>query len=361
MKTMFIIADYAANYPGNFIASLLALEAKMKENTRFIYFFADGATNDFLNWTSDFSNDHECHTIPFNKSGRKVVIKMINEINPSYLYFHFTGLHFSYSIYHALNKSQRKSIKFIQHIHSNPKAKGGIKGRLKHLASRYLCPKSLYLIACSKDAYEILKTDYRRQKIFLSPNKIDFSRLTFSPGKQPDQKQNMTALTFCYDYHVKGGDIAAAAAKALHAKYPSFRLLMVIASHEVEVRDNLKKDFPNYQEFIDILPPSNDVGKLYALSSIYFLPSRTEGLPYATIEASYSGLTVICSDLPTLRDANIPRAKFFPVGSFKEAMRLIEEAFQSNVEKVDESVFKKYSMDVWANREIEIIQEIDNG
>ena len=358
---MFIVADYAANYPGNFIASLSSLERRMEGEIHFIYFLRDETQTEFLNWVALFSKTHECYRIAFDKSGQRTINREINEKRPSYVYFHFTGLSFLYGIYRKMSKEQRETIKLIQHIHSNPRAKGGIKKRLKHLASKYLCPKSVFFIACSGDAWKIIVEDYHRQKVYLCPNKVDFTRLVFHPGKQPHLEDSMTALTFCYNYHVKGGDIAAAVAKKLHNLHSSFRLYMVVASHEEEIKAHLEKDFPDYRDYIDILPPSNEVANIYALSPIYLLPSRTEGFPYAMIEACYSGLTIVCSDLPALGSINLPRVYFFPVGNSNKAADLIEKAYNSDVEKKENSFFDQYGLDIWAKKEEEIIRDIDNA
>lgn len=64
---LIMVANYAAFYSGNFIASLTALEEKLKEyNIAVSYVFPNDAP--FANWGEDgcFLEHHEIHTTDFN-------------------------------------------------------------------------------------------------------------------------------------------------------------------------------------------------------------------------------------------------------------------------------------------------------
>ncbi len=358
-KTMFIIAGYCADYPGNFIASLIALEKKLDGRVRIVYFLRNGGSLAFKKWFSEFSESRECYLIGCDKLGRKRICELVRKEKPSYLYFHFDGFSFPISVYRDLSKKERNDIQVLYHVHSTPSLPKTAKERIKRLGSRILCPKSLIFIACSDAAADVLKGIYPHNKVYNNPNKIDFSRLKFNPGKKPDP-QNMAVLTFCYNYEVKGGDIAAGIAKKLHEKHPNFRLLMVVARNEEEIRRRLANDFPDYQDYIDILPPSSDVSSLYDLSTVYLLPSRSEGFSYACVEASYSGLVAICSNLPALRDAKLPRLELFPIGDVDAAAALIEKHFSSEPVLAKESDYQRYDLSSWASEEERILKEISN-
>jgi glycosyltransferase involved in cell wall biosynthesis len=313
MKTIFIIADFCANYPGNFVSSLLALEKRMADKWHFVYFFAQSGSEQFLSWYSKFAADHEAHLICFGRDGAAKVAGYVHRIQPDCLYFHFGGLSFPISVYRELDRGERRKTRLLYHLHSKPNDGIGVKDKAKLLISRLFCPRSLSFVASCEDFKQIVEKNFPRRKVYLSLNKIDFSRLQFNPGKRFEGSPK-TALTFCYDYYIKGGDYAASIAKELHEAYNDFRLFMVVADHREAIEERLKNDFPDYKDYISILGPSSDISSIYALSNIYLLPSRTESLNYSVVEASYSGLTVVASDLPAIREIKLPRIKTFETG-----------------------------------------------
>lgn len=358
MKTIFIIADFSADYPGNFISSLISLEKELGNQFEIFYFLGKNESFNYKNWFKEFSKNRICHQIDFNEDGAKSILKLAKEANPQYVYFHFGGLRFPVSVYRGLNRKKRRRVKFIYHIHSRPNIGAGFKQKIKLLGSKILCPKKLTFICSSKEIFSIISKNYPKNKAFLVLNKIDFNRLEFNPGKECSSIKDCTALTFCYEYYIKGGDYAAEIAKRCHQKSKNFRLLMVVARNLETIKKHLERDYPDYNEYITILGPSSDVYKIYAKSSIYLLPSRTEGLPYSAIEASYSGLTVIASDIPEIRTVNIPRIKFFGIGDATTAVRLIEESFDSVPSFASKEDYSEFGLKNWAKEIRNIIRSL---
>lgn len=53
---------------------------------------------------------------------------------------------------------------------------------------------------------------------------------------------------------------------------------------------------------VQLLGWRNDVGAILAASDAFLFPSRTEGMPNAVLEAMASGLPIVASDIPVLRE-----------------------------------------------------------
>lgn len=355
MKTIFIIADFCANYPGNFVSSLATLENKMIDKWHFVYFFARGESEQFLSWYSEFEKKHDAHLIYFCDAGAAEVTGYVHRLEPDCLYFHFGGMSFPISVYRKLYRGEKRRIKFLYHLHSRPNEGKGAKDKAKLLFSRLLCPPTLSFVASCNEFKEIIEKNYPNRKTYFSPNRVDFSRLKFNCGKNFDGSPK-SALTFCYDYRVKGGDYAAAIAKKLHEAHNDFHLFMVVASHREMIEEQLRNDFPDYKDYISILGPSSDISSIYALSNIYLLPSRTESLNYSVVEASYSGLTVVASDLPSIREIKLPRTKTFETGGVKKAVDIIEECFRTEPQIASKRDYDEYSLDKWIDVETQIIE-----
>lgn len=361
MKNVFIVSDFCAPYPGNFVASLKELEARMSSDCHFYYFFRQSESEPFLSWYRKFSIGRECCLISFDSDGSRKLAGKINQNKPFLICFHFGGLSFPYKVYRLCSKEAKKVCRFLIHVHSNPSFHKGAVPAVKRFFAKILCPKSFSFIACSQEISKLLSRQYKKQKIFLNPNGIDKSRLFFSPGKMIPENSHI-AIMFGYDYFVKGVDIAASIAEKYYRVDPKFHLYIVAARCQDEIRNKLQRSYPNFNESISIISPRQNVREIYDLASVYLLCSRTEGLPYSVLEASYSGLSVVASDLPCLKTTPaIPRLFKFSVGDTHMAAALLKKCFDTPVgEMVTETSFEPFSLSAWAQRESDIMEETNH-
>ena len=75
-------------------------------------------------------------------------------------------------------------------------------------------------------------------------------------------------------------------------KYPDWNLKIVGSGEEEENLKNLAKAL-HIEDSVNFTPRTNDVSFYYESSSIYCLPSQTEGLPLVVIEAMAFGLPIV--------------------------------------------------------------------
>ena len=357
MKTVFIISDFCAAYPGNFISSLKMLENKLSNKYDLVYFFRVSESKQFLSWYDSFSSIRECYLVPFTTFGAKDIATKMNVKRPSYVCFHFGGLSFPYSIFRRCTKNAKKECTFLLHVHSNPSFQKGIVPYVKRTIAKLVCPKSFVFVACSKEIFRILSNWHKRNAIYLSPNGFDYSRLSFSPGKAIPQNEHC-AIMFGYDYHIKGVDIAASIAREYHCQDPAFHLYVVSAKNIDDIRKKISASYLDYNEYLSIIPPQQDIRSIYGLAQVYLLSSRTEGLPYSVLEASYSGLDVVASDLPCLKThPSIPHLHTFPIGKTSDAVNLLKNCFSSKfITPASKADFEAFSLSEWASREWDIME-----
>jgi glycosyltransferase involved in cell wall biosynthesis len=91
---------------------------------------------------------------------------------------------------------------------------------------------------------------------------------------------------------VKGWDIAIKAFALVHQQNPSARLILVGDSTSLEFYNQLIGQIKQYkmEDFVRFTGKRDDIPEILKASDIFILPSRSEGMPAALIEAMASGL-----------------------------------------------------------------------
>ena len=358
MRSFFLVCDFCAPYPGNFIAALKELRVKAGETSRFYYFLRRSSSSSFLRWYEKFSAENNCCLIDFDNSGAKLLAGLIDEKKPDAVCFHFGGFSFPFAVFKRCSIKSRRRSGFILQVHSNPSFNNSLLAKIKRTVSGFLCPSSFSFIACSSQVLKALQKRFRRSVVYFNPNGFDKKRLSFNAGKViPKDCRNI--VVFGYDYYIKGVDIAVSIAKALFERDHSFHLNIVVAKNSDEIRKKIADEHPDYHSFLSILNSNPNVSEIYKNASFYLLSSRTEGLPYSVLEASYSGLTVIASELPCLKTpCSIPHLYTFPVGDIDKAVSLLETCSKAPPIEAKESDFDAFSLEKWAHEELLILERI---
>ena len=116
---------------------------------------------------------------------------------------------------------------------------------------------------------------------------------------------------------------------------------------------------------IHILPYQQDILPYYQSADLFVLPSRSEGLPNATLEAMSVGLPVVISDIGGHRAITHEQAGvcFFASGSasqlrdrlLTQLAQLSKEAFKSQTRSI---ILKKFSLTKVAQQYIHLYQQL---
>lgn len=191
-------------------------------------------------------------------------------------------------------------------------------------------------------------------KVYLIPNAIDFKRLDVSEAqkKAHDEKGPYKLLMFSYSPYVKGLDIAYRACDFLNAKGVNVELAVVSQENsDVEIYSTYNP-MPHWMR---ILKPNSNVSEYYLEADAFLSASRSEGFSNSLLEAIYSGLNVIYSDISGTRWASEFRNAFmYSVESPQDLANAIILSMNSSIS--EENVVanrklaeEKYSMLEWVN------------
>ncbi|WP_261664951.1 glycosyltransferase family 4 protein [Deinococcus sp. Marseille-Q6407] len=148
-----------------------------------------------------------------------------------------------------------------------------------------------YLVVLTKDDAEIyLSQGYRN--IIVIPNEISF---------EASGKPNYNALKLLAVGRLtveKGFDILIRMMIPVLRTHDSWELYIYGRGEmEQQLREMIEQS--SLQERIFIMPPSNEIEKVYLSSSIFLFPSRYEGFGLVLLEAKTSGLPTVAFNCPS--------------------------------------------------------------
>ncbi len=369
--TILHLTDYGAPYAGNFIASLSALETLVVERGGNVVYVLPPRASE-RGWAQDFSQSHE---VRFLQNGGflsyyRQVRRFLRETNASILHEHF--IHFSEKVAARLAiKTCGHRVQTVLHLHNHIELPKSPLLRLPHLlyfrsVSRFVC--------CSESVAAHLVADgVPKERIDVAENAIAFERLDCYDASVrsslPLPEGAKLALMFGYNFEVKGVDLAVEAVRQLRAQVDFPVVLTVALSSNLEsVRRRIIEQLgeETLPDWIQLLPPREDVGSYYRMADVFLSPSRQEGFCYALVEAAYCLTPVLASAIDAQKDLALPQSAFFPpqnADALSSALQRVlnEEDSQErtlNLEQASERVRQTYALSRWAERVYAVYDEI---
>lgn len=176
-----------------------------------------------------------------------------------------------------------------------------MKWPLRNLIRRSFFKAYKIISICNAVKSDIITTGFPEQKIESVPNGVEYDY--FFPATQELQQQRRTELKLPSNAKIilrvgslhskKGLDLLLDAWKKISCKYPDAFLLSVGGTH---IPDSLTEKITPLKESVrfDLNSP-NGVRSYYQAADIFVLPSLTEGLSNALLEAQACGLGCIAS------------------------------------------------------------------
>lgn len=289
--TVIYIANYAANYGGNFIRSLRVL-AEIRGGVS-VFLFPEGAK--VKSWVSELEG-HEVLFASFSGRGFHEACEglAVRYGKSALVHTHFVeGLH--------LAQVLRTFKRVVCHQHMAIDAPADWRGAVKALAKR-LIYGSFYskakFVAVSKPVAESLSALYPNVAIKCVPNAIDFSRYDENAARSIARPHTpLRALIFGTHFERKAVDVAIDACERLTSC--GREVMLAIPTHNIADAvgkvEALKGGVPSW---VHIVPVTEDVASLYDSADVFLSPSRSEAFGYAVVEAAYMGCGVVASDVP---------------------------------------------------------------
>lgn len=353
MKGILLICDYAAPYKGNFIPSLEYLEDTYKDG-KMVYMFPENAKN--VVWMADFQENHRVYFMSMGFFGKKVNRKILKELknillieNIQIIHTHF--LVYNYALFIAKHTFAKK-IKIIAHIHNQFTIPSTKSAPIKKFVMEHSYD---VIIGVSKSVADGLNKQIKHKNITYIDNAICFSRLdTYEKISLRDHENQKVVLMAGWPALVKGVDIAAKAILELRNDGYDIKLCIMQSGDFDQTRRCITETIGSYPDWVQILHPREDVATYYNAADVFLSASRTEGLSYAIIEASYSSAMIACSNLLG-NSLDIPHSCVFRVGdvggcknAIGEAIRVQKENFEKK--KIDRRLYiqKQYDISIWS-------------
>lgn len=355
MKVLQVCA-FAAEYSGNFIASLEALESELnRKNISVIYAFPQGAEE--KEWCKTIQERTKVYFLPLAKA--RILPKtyqMFQQIYKENKDIKIIHSHFELYDMPATLMAP-KGMKIFWHLHDS-QTEGERLRKILWKLQYGIVGKRAYLLSVSEHYREnIIKMGFQEKRTTTVVNAINLDR--FNTDYEFENRTYIYDFcTFGWDFYGKGVDLLLNACDRLEKNGYQFKLLL----------NGNYFTWKKLQEYLDGRTsgylvkgnPVEDVNGLFEKTGVFILASRSETFSYAVCEAAYFGLPVISSRIPGLEWAKeLPTVQFFEVenvDSLYEAM----EAYLKGKKNTDferqqtrKIIEQKYSMNVWVKQIME--------
>lgn len=323
-KTLIFICDYAADYAGNFIRSLIRLAEAY--DGRVAYAFPERAAE--KRWASLLPTE-SVRFVSF--SGRQFGAdceQLLAEFGNECL----VHVHFCDDM--RLLEIKRRFRHIVCHVHMADEAPVKLKSRLRKMAEQPLRSllygrmyRGIKLVGVSRPVAESVKRRYPEADVACVPNAIDFSRFRgCTVPERPLNGHGLSALVFGTHFYRKAADVAMEACGRLVSEGLGIELT-VPAHSVVKCSREVRSARGGVPSWVKVVRVSEDVGLLYAQADCFLSPSRSEAFGYAVVEAAYMGCRVIASDVPgqsSLKD--VPGIAWIPADDAASLARAIAES-----------------------------------
>ena len=366
------IAQYAAPYEGNFIASLEALEAILCKEYKceVAYVFPRLASSQA--WIHKFMLEHRtfftCNDVCHSYTELE---KIREEYMPTLVHTHFDG----YDL--AVNKVFFNGVKIVWHMHNHLsyvnhplKAIYQMWCFLQHYGWQR---KNVNIISVSDEMKKFVEKWRKRSiygtlfagggKIQFIPNGIELSRV-LNKRKPRISDDKFIFLAFGGRNSQKRIDVLLEAGKELIKLRNDFQVFITKGTDTESVVNNYFQG--NLPSWVILKDQTEDIASLFNSVDCFISSSEHETFSYAICEASVFGLPVIQSDIAgTMWNAKNPSTRLFKVNdplALCKQMNFIIDADKEELEKqiqvTIENNRRDYSLEQWAHNVISFYKQI---
>ena len=344
--TVLQVCAYAAEYGGNFMASLLALDASLaSQGIQTRYLFPITAQN--KPWCKELCKNKTVYFADTNRFSFKTYKQIKTAMAQADI------IHSHFELYDcltalALNKNQ----KLFWHLHDSFEENiDFIHKTINKIQYKYLSKRVVLLSPNPFYADYVRNIGFNKKNIRVIPNCIDINRLY----EKESLNEKVDFLTFGGFYKIKGLDILLNSCRILKQQGLTFRLGVVGYEETWQYIDE------NYSDMCDCLvkwKPSENVASFYNSANTYISASRREAFPYTLLEAIFLKKPSIISDIEGTKWAKQwDSIKFFESENSKLLSELMAQSLtnpdffsKKEIEKAAADVAKSFSIDFWVDQ-----------
>lgn len=352
-------ADFKSPCRGNFINSLEFLRPCIEQQGGEVVYLFPAATAK-RDWAQELKKEATVYFLGDSLlQNVKAVRGIIKRHNIGIIHSHFYKLPYLFTFDLA---SAFLRVKQVVHLHCALTIHSGVSRLIEKLLL-----KGKTFIGCSEKLTSDAKKYYLKNPAYTAKNAIWFPRLDeyevldkASLGLSTSAK---TLMMFGFLYEVKGVDLALEAVSELNESGENLQFILILTSNIDEIKGKITKRFGSLPSWLHLLPPRNDIASYYKLCDAFVAPSRSEGLPYSVIEASYLKIPVVLSHIPAHASLKLECGYYFEsenVGQLKERLMsalsgaVDADAFTAQAEQIK----KDYRLEAWTDRIISIYTQL---
>ena len=368
------LCDFGPEVPGSFVDSMLYLAGHCRDelDIETFFFFPERAKK--RNWLSRF--DEQRFPYGFIPEKRNITFdayKLLRNHHPLLFHTHF----FQYDIAALLLKVLfHRHSKVLWHYHNPPglSFRQTIKDAVKIRGFGFYVDR---FIAVGDAVFAGLRnTGLPEHKVASIYNGIDVNR--FRPDIASRLKMRITLgipedatvfLLLGWDYHRKGVDIFVKAAQETLGNQKNMPIFFIVGNEET--KNQISAIFPksSFHNAIRVIEPVEDFPSLLNGVDVFVSSSRSEGSPYAVLEAMAAKKTILSSNIriPVVSGPHSRAAGVFVYPtedwmSLSELMKKYQEMDPIQREALGlanwEYVNTNYSVEIWGQKIGEIYRSL---
>lgn len=280
------VCAYTAQYGGNFIASLTALESDLRRKgieTR--YLFPDTVKN--TPWCLEIQGRTKVFFAGMNRFSHNTYCQVKAAMEDADI------IHSHFELYDCMTAiARKKKQKLFWHLHDSFDETIDLPHRVVNKIQYKYLSRSVTLI--SPNAFYsdyVVRLGFNKTSVKLVNNCIDTDRL----NAKPDAEKQFDFFAFGGFYHVKGLDVLLDACRILAARKSQWKLGIV--GYE-DTWKWIEANYSDLNSYMERLNPSENVSDFYNQTAVFICPSRREAFSYALLEAMYMGKPAIVSLIP---------------------------------------------------------------
>jgi len=234
---------------------------------------------------------------------------------------------------------------------------GGVRNKLKKvrnfILTRLVKAVPTHFLACSNEAAMYLFGKQNTAKLI--GNAIDIESFSFNPSAREKVRNKLNANDSLVIGHVgrfcqeKNHVFLFHVFKNIISKRPSSILLLVGCGELFEEMQNTAKDLGICEHVIFVGKP-NCIHDLFSAMDVFVLPSTSEGVPLAAVEAQASGLPVLLSNCVSLETKVSPYTEFIPLNIEVWTNRLLNVVMHER--SIGENYVKNSRFDISIQAEV---------
>lgn len=338
------ICNYAAAYRGNFVESLQRLETALAEKgVTQVYLFPHRAHHTLAkDWIAQMrAEGRQVYVQERSPVGNLRLLRTIKKqhgVQTVVRHFMDNGM----DVLVPLVFGNGRVIRFFHGMY------GDARQTLRHRWRRWLYRRDV-LVGVSEAVSEELRSAFPKATVTTVTNAVCFDRLDAAAPFA--ERTGLSCMVMGYNSRVKGVDLALEAVNALRDRY-ALTLYIVAASHLEELKTAIRQQLGAIPDWVQILPPREDVAAYYKGTDFFLAPSRSEGFSYAAVEATYCGAAVVFSDIAAHRLLRINPRYRFESENVQAFIETLERAVIENGDETQKSTFcqrvaTEYAIDRW--------------